>query len=490
MNYTVTPNPTAWFTYNYSFLTTGGTCSSNACHGGTAPKWGTGTWDCVSCHNSSFAKKLGIGTIRQVVGTGGDFNMSAAPTGSRHLYGATTIVKWDCIVCHREGSLTTGKASATYHNDGIATTGGLIHLRNVDTINEAVGWAIDNKRWNTTDFKNLDDFCLSCHDADGSSQVAVNSTNNGLFTGTAAWNTTRAGWNTWGGTYPGRAAMSPFNSTDWASGWNNASTWSTTSGNRASMINIKGMFNPGTQVGYLYDGSPSQHAVLGQRYSTIWTSWVAAAWSSYTTKKTRTNLNSTREVSVLSCADCHVLDSGSGAHGGVRKYNLWHSTNQEICTVCHARATYGGGTNGQGLGSRYTHYYRRTPYTAYGLDSTPATWGTIAPCMVCHAGWDGITTISRQQSYGGIHGSWSSFIGWNTVRSTAWATMSPYRFFPGTYRRSLMANGDGQYNSTTAPSCYFVVAGGNPDAFTSCSSHAAGGSVANPTPLYGRPVKY
>ncbi len=470
--------PTSSAKFNHAGYTIASACATCHAHEGNAAAHMNGTLfssvDCLACHAASTTKALGYGSsagstvqIRQVVGSGGDFNMAEVPTGSRHLYGATTIVKWDCTVCHREGALATGDRNATYHNDGTwATGGGLVHLRNVDTTNETIGWTIDNKRWNTTDYANLDNFCLSCHDSDGSSQVAVNATNNGLYTGTAAWNTFRAGWASMGGVFPGRAAMSPFNSTDWRSGFNAASTSHASAGQgRAKIVDVKSQFNV---------NNPSQHGVIGARYSTKNTSWLTAAWSSYTTKKTRVNLRGVGETAVLSCADCHVLDAGSGAHGGVRKYNMWASSiNDGICARCHSTTVYGGG----GAGSRFTHTYDRSGTLGYGLPQGAST--TVANCMMCHASYDTMSTVGRQNSYGGIHGSWTS-------QSGIGSTVAGYRFFPGTWRRQAMTTT--AYSGTTAGACYFPNAG--TDGFTNCTSHSGTGTTAVTTPAYGRPVNY
>lgn len=469
-SYTITNAPGISYTYAYS--TTGGTCTTIACHGGGSMKWGTGTADCVSCHGAAITKSLGIGTIRRVIG--GDFpaTWTTPTTGTRHLFGATTIVKWDCIVCHREGSITNGKASATYHNDGVATTGGLVHLRNMDTTNEAIGWAIDNKRWTTTDYTSLDNFCVSCHDADGASQVAVNNTNNGLYTGVAAWNTMRTGTI--------RAALAPFNSTDTANGHIKGSTMSVNAGPRMRVVNVKDQFYAGTPgaVGAAYNGNPSQHAVFGQRYSTIWTSWTAAAWSSYTMKKQRANINVTRETSLLSCADCHILDSGNGAHSGTTQYNMQGSNAPvTFCAKCHASGVYVGVAN---TASRFQHNTDSgnigSSSTGYGL---PA--GNYQ-CMMCHASWNNVTTVARNASYGGIHGSWSSTANYPWV--TAGVTITAYRFNPGGWR----ASGPMDWTSARA-SCYFKA--GAADAFSSCTSHSsATGRVVTTAANYIRPVKY
>jgi hypothetical protein len=476
--------PKAGFSFSYTYNVAGGLCSTVSCHGGGSPRWGTGAWDCVTCHSGSMTKTLGGGgTLRQVVGTGGDFNMGAVPTGSRHLFGATTIVKWDCIVCHMEGWYTTanaGKANAAYHNEGSGATGGKVNLRNVDS--PETGFAVDNKAWTTTDYTNMDNFCVTCHDANGSSAIAVNATNDGLLTGSLASSTMRAGWKSMGGTFPGSAAMSPFNSTDWRSGYNGASTSNAYAGEgRAKMVNVKDQFYAGSAgAGASYNGNPSQHAVLGQRYATRNTGWLTAAWSDYVSKKTGINLKVSGETALLSCADCHVLDAGNGAHGGERKYNLWGSSiwgsgQNSMCDRCHSFLTYRGG--GAANGSRFNHTYSRSNSSSYGLPQGSVT--VPSACFTCHASYDSMTTIGRMNTYGGIHGSWTSTGG-------VGSTVAGYRFFPGTWRRQAMTTAN--YNSTTAGSCYFPA--NNTSGFSNCTSHSGTGTATVTTPAYPRPVNY
>ena len=232
--YNVTPNTGAGISFTYSYATNGGTCSTASCHGNASPRWGSGSWDCIGCHSGSFRKTLGIGTIRRVVG--GDFNMSTIGNGagSRHLYGATTIVKWDCIICHREGSETTGKANGTYHNDA----SGLIHLRNVDTYDEAQGWSINNKTWTSASYADLDQFCVACHDANGSAAISVNNTNNGLL-----WGSVGGGWSTRSVTAK-TTNLQPFNTTDVSNGKISASSESASAA-RVRVINVKDQFFAG-----------------------------------------------------------------------------------------------------------------------------------------------------------------------------------------------------------------------------------------------------
>jgi hypothetical protein len=105
--------------------------------------------------------------------------------------------------------------------------------------------------------------------------------------------------------------------------------------------------------------------------------------------------------------------------------------------------------------------------------------GTGTACMTCHASWDGTNTISRQNSYGGIHGSW-------TTQTGATTTSAGYRFFPGAWRRQQMTTV--AYAGTTGMSCYFPSS--TAETFSACTSHAGTGTTALPAPNYGRPVNY
>lgn len=481
-------------TFTYTWATNGGTCATISCHGGGTMKWGTGTADCVSCHSgTAFPKSLGTGTIRRVVGTGGDFNMASAigTTASRHLMGATTIVKWDCIICHREGSTATGKANSSYHNDGTAPTGGLIHLRNVDTTNEAVGWAINNSAWTTTDYRSLDTFCLSCHDSNGAAAVSVNATNNGI----------------------GGNALKPFNSTDQLAGGWLKGTNAIPNALRDRVVDVKSQFYAGTTMvgtyagidgvnvgvaGGSYNGNYSQHAVIGKRYSTINMKWGTiaggfTAWGSVTLRKIGQQVNIVKETAILSCADCHVLDSGSGAHGGASLYNLRMTTVNAIdsnCNMCHSSQTYSTG----GIGttpSRIQHGdldggdpLRPASHTKWG-------WGSLsANCMGCHAGYMGYTTASRRTSYGGIHGNATAQYGWATVGGPM---ISSYRFFPGSQFKHNPAskNGDGGWTTSGAQNigCYMYNA--TTQGYFNCTRHNGNSGSDNGTPYnYVRPLRY
>ncbi|TAN45592.1 MAG: hypothetical protein EPN22_02200 [Nitrospirae bacterium] len=510
--YTVTPGP--GINYTYAYVTNGGTCSSISCHGGGSMKWGTGVADCVSCHTAAIPKTLSLGTIRPVVGASADFNMTTVGL-SRHLFGATTIVKWDCIVCHREGSITNGKASATYHNDGVATTGGLVHLRNVDTTNEAVGWTIDNKRWTTTDYTNMDDFCLSCHDSDGAAAVSVNATNNGI----------------------GGNALRPFNSTDWTTrgfgvipmltrGWATASGELRLAGSseidtarRVRVVDVKTQFYAGTAGNWAtanYNGNPSQHAVIGTRYGTKNARWYTAsgaAWGTVVLKKMGTSVRAMGETALLSCSDCHVLDSGSGAHGSgsaTRVYNLrWVTVDiDDNCNGCHNRSVYPINTIGSSGISRYQH---NQEYVANANDRFIGKWGWWVTtrtsvggeveshnsgCMICHAGYNGYSTLSKRNSYGGIHGTWGSWGNnatgtYHLSTTNSGTAITSYRFFPGSWFRNNpagAANDGGWTSASTNVGCYLGPS--TAQGFSNCTSHTGAGLTSAWGGNYGRAPKY
>ena len=460
-----------WFTQ--ANTVSPGTCTVT-CHSPATPTWGTtGTgFNCVSCHNVARPKTLGgQGTIRNVTGAGGDYSRA-----SRHLFWATLgqILKWDCIICHREGFAgwytpnqyyRVGRTDAAYHNEGTGATGGMINLRNVD--DPSTGWAINNRAWTTTDYTNLDTFCLTCHDADGANGISVNATNNGLDM-----------------SVPSGRRLTPFNSANYPGGVVGASTFSANAGQRTRIVDIKSKFYPGTVgPGPTYNGNPSQHAVIGRRYSTIFPQWTSNVWAVYTLKKTGQNLRVTRETSLLSCADCHVLDAGSGAHGGNNMYNMWTSGVSNFCHRCHSSTVYTLNT-GAGAGARITHdatlegnNWNGTE-TAYLLPAGAAAQN----CLLCHASWNGATTVTRNASYGGIHGSWSSTAWYSTA-----GTRTAYRFAPGAYMK-FSPPGDGAWGSGGTGSCYFNAAG---DKFTSCGQHSGtqNGAIGN-SYNYGRPPKY
>ncbi len=110
---------------------------------------------CTSCHNheSGFAAAAGLcidchntvqGSRRQIVGTGGDFEMF-----SHHVGGAGPETT-DCKVCH----------DMTQHQQGA------VRVKDVDNPGTVI-MLTDNPLTNSTEATKLTAFCLACHDSNG-----------------------------------------------------------------------------------------------------------------------------------------------------------------------------------------------------------------------------------------------------------------------------------------------------------------------------------
>ena len=119
-----------------------GACASLACHAGTTLDWyGTNTWTtpaaCAICHGAA------VGTRRQVLGGGGDFNKESHHVIDYAQRTTETITTADCNVCH----------TMTEHMSGV------VRLSHKDTGTVVV--------YVPASPASLEPFCLSCHDADG-----------------------------------------------------------------------------------------------------------------------------------------------------------------------------------------------------------------------------------------------------------------------------------------------------------------------------------
>jgi predicted CxxxxCH...CXXCH cytochrome family protein len=415
--------------------------------------------NCLGCHGVSKTKtKPSAGTIRQVVGVGGDFVRL-----SRHVSnGSATenVTKWDCIVCHREGDMNsaTGATDTTLHGNDSGT--GLVQLRNVDT--PTTGWAINNKAMTEVMRTDLDTFCLTCHDSNGAAGINVNGTDSGLNL-----NATRA--------------LTPWNTTD---NLRNGRDGLTT---RTRVIDVKTQFNAGSGgAGAGYNGNPSQHAVLGARYSTNDANWTSAAWTSHTLRN-GTVASTVRETGRLHCSDCHL--SETNAHGAT---NAWFmllngtandytsdAANQgsgaaapsatiTVCYKCHSSTTYSSsGTTP----SRFNH----SNDSGHTFDTADAPkLGT--QCLNCHAG----------DSFGGIHGVSGTYAPGSAFPPSG-TTYTRYRFLPGAWMQYKpgTAGSDTDFSTNTAGTCYFPAS----STMSACTSHA--GSTKTPSANnYGRAVKY
>ncbi len=455
--------------HNYNTANnTGGLDHNNAldcnnCHSHKDAFAGLGG-SCVDCHNGVPSGATYV--TRDVVGS--DFTQA-----SRHVFNGT-VTNWDCIVCHREGdetAATSGKVRLTslHKNPG----GIKVDLRDVDNpASTVVQW--DKNNVTNTMLTGMDTFCMKCHDADGASGIAVATGDTGV---TLTPSTSEA--------------LKPFNSTDGIDSgtgggsvtvgvdltsiysdqascegkgfyWDGSLCWDS----RGRVLDVESQFNPGTGgSGTGYNGNPSQHAVLGQRYSTAWSDthpgeWDDPAWVN-STLKDGTNLQTVKETARLHCADCHTVDLN--AHGGSNIFMLTGSTIDDTCWTCHSNATYSnsGASRNQ---SRQDHRFDGRVLRSSGVQSKVGN----SYCLNCHAGnvsYDG---------WGAIHGIPSG----NDPR----LAQERYRFIGGSY---MTYDGKG-WNTTTQGTCYFASSRSQP--FSNCNQHS--GSRSGYTPNYGRDTKY
>jgi cytochrome c553 len=268
-------------------------------------------------------------------------------------------------------------------------------MRNVDSV--GTGWVWDKNNKTTSMYADMDKFCLSCHDTDGASGIAVNSTNDGVTL------TPSAG-----------EAQGPFNDTDGIGTGGNAASAPTGFRSRTRVTDVNTQFDPGTYqwpagdgtmpagfTGGNYDGNQSQHAVRGPRYFTNNAGWGTGSGQFWTanTLTSGQSLKTVRETAQLHCADCHLVDQN--AHGSSKVFMLignpansftGTSTIDATCYLCHERSVHEDGTGG-----RWDHNNDGSVWSA-----GKATFWDDSLCFECHGG--GNNAEAYIAKYGGIHG--------------------------------------------------------------------------------------
>jgi len=432
--------------------------------------------ECLGCHSS--AKTGGIYNPRSVTA---DYLTTRT---SRHIFSKNTsgtgtqVSSFDCVVCHMEGDQVASDASkganakaspsATYHNEGTSTATRFVNLRNVDTVTS--GWQWTKNSTTTTHHKNMDDFCLSCHDSGGATGIVSTASGTKSTQGGSTAPTAAEALNPWS------EASIP------ASGPTGRTT-------RTRVVDVNTQFNPGTYVwpagdgtppagfnGTNYNGNNSQHAVRGPRYFTNNANWGTAAWVS-TPLKSGQNMQTVREKAQLHCADCHTVDTN--AHSAATVFMLTATggttfngvtTNSAIdrtCFQCHPGGVY---LNGSNTASRWNHTQEGDVWDA-GVETK---WNSSF-CLTCHGG--GRQNASEPQQFGGIHG----VTGTDTISS-----QPRWRFQGGAYM-SPNPDGTGNWTGTaTSITCYFQ---SSANSMSNCTKHS--GSTNRPWGYnYGRPTTY
>jgi hypothetical protein len=120
--------------------------------------------DCTDCHKTQREISANPGTYRRQItestpGAGdGEFGTDFTSHHVNDGTGSQIVTKWDCVVCHAEGNVTTGDANSTYHQKGG------VQLKDVDTGAVFSDWS------GLTSFERSS-FCLSCHDSNGATII-------------------------------------------------------------------------------------------------------------------------------------------------------------------------------------------------------------------------------------------------------------------------------------------------------------------------------
>ena len=333
-------------------------CRNISCHGGNnpTPQWGVGTAGCTECHNGVINSPVAA-TLDATVTTRRNVVAEFSNTWSHKRSGGGTVTAYDCIVCHMEGDMSTGKGTSSHAN-------GYVDLRDPD-----LGTAIESVTWNGATpgqynssgsqlqfvrfSRNLGsntleanataiqiNHCLKCHDADGA---------------------TNANAQVLGG-----SALQPFN---------------TTITGHVAPYNSNGQGNVVDVNSSFATANASYHPVRGkQNNSYTQGAMMIAPWN-----MTKTNGNNTQYGYLISCWDCHAPSGATGvqtstvtAHGAIatlrgaiRQAGTTAATN--LCLNCHA-TTYATTASQHPTGSAFA---------AGGSGAMSTTY--FNNCSYCHA---------------------------------------------------------------------------------------------------------
>jgi hypothetical protein len=457
------------------------------CHEHAAGFAASGT--CISCHTNVPG---GASYVRRAV-VGSDFTQA-----SRHVFGGngtTDVTQWDCAVCHLEANESLAAAGGvdadTRDTDKHNNSGGIVvDLRNVDDAeNDAAGWTwnkfdgvcdnatylnitdcVDNGAnwtWNNEQMlTDMDNFCMSCHDGDGASTIAVNSAGTAVVLNDGAC--------TPGG---GELACTPFNDALRTSSTQGGTAWQLAY-ERTEVVDVKTQFDP---------TNPSHHAVLGQAYTDTSCNvypgdcWGAGAWVSRDLKSGQ-NLTTVLETANLHCADCHTVDYN--AHGGTNGFMLQAASIDDTCWLCHNASVYSDTGNNPSPLTRWSHGNEGTAFdegAGAKIGEYGANLGSI--CLNCHGG-NPVT-----DGFGGIHGLPYDAAACEASPGTGNPDCDPrsgeprYRFQGGAY----MSHSPGSWTTTAGTAtCYF--AGSKNQDWSNCTKHTGTEDKNTTNPQYDRGV--
>jgi hypothetical protein len=133
--------------------------------------------NCVACHGAAITAHIGIfnnaSGVRQITGLNGEFGEATSKNNangyrSHHIYNGSGVApdNAQCIVCHLEG-----KVAADLHTIVLDTN---YHMK--DNKTHLRGGNGTNYAWNPAhpDHTAMDNFCMACHNANGTSAVYAN----------------------------------------------------------------------------------------------------------------------------------------------------------------------------------------------------------------------------------------------------------------------------------------------------------------------------
>ena len=345
-------------------------CSAS-CH--IAATWGT-RLGCIDCHSVVITRTKGRPgkTLAQITGIGGEFGLAWGHKNSTRV-GTSPVSNSDCIVCHLEGLMTTGKTTA-YHGDGNIDLRDHNSATNDVAITDLNGTPFTFQRFSTSYQANsrtvatadnkIDNivtrkFCLGCHKSGGSSNTTAGQ----------------------GGIVAGGSKTSPF------------ATAGTT-------LDVASQFATTNR---------SKHPVLTHLTRDFPTD--ARLADPYKPGRTTASQGTRTTGKVINCFDCHNIISTTPAGGWTLRTVSAHGNAVTVRGTIMATTTAGG-------------------TTAYTSTTAPGTTNQPTLCKVCHIGYDTSTASHHGAGSalnGNTNGGMTNYLryGCNVCHSSGYTTAVP-----------------------------------------------------------------